>query len=495
MKLVTISRWLTPAGVTVAFYLLSPNVILWSQLILAFLLLMVPWVGYLRWKRKSTDKLPIFAIIAFMYWIYYALALFWGARTPSGSATLNERYVTDESITSSLFLAVVGVGAIWAGMQIGVGRYLIPRTVPELKSTSGASHYVRLLLVGGALMSLYDAAPYIAGEGGQQILAIAVTIVPLLAFCVLFQKLLKHKADAVDTILVLGFVALRLVGGLASGWLGSFAAIILVCAALFFAERRKIPRFVVVVVILFTLFFQVGKQEFRRVYWKNDSEASKIDRVKFWTEVSLNKWQEALSDTSGNALADALNSSLSRVSLLTQTANVIELTPSTVPYQYGTLYSYLVFTWIPRAIWPDKPSMNEANQFYQVAYGMSTEEGLESVSIGVGVLTEAYISFGTFGVLLIMFLMGIFYDLYRQLFFLKGSGFLMTGIGIAILPQMMTIESQMAAYLGGVVQQVLFTLVIFLPVFVWKRRGATSVEVSPSRRSSEFDVQGLRQSL
>jgi hypothetical protein len=461
--------WLPPVAVTLAFWLLSPNDILWLQLLLAFLLLVMPWVAYLNWKKKSDDKLPIFALFAFMYWVYYALALFWGARTPSGVATPSERSVSDTAISWSLGLAVIGISTLWLGMRTGLGRRLAPRRVPELRAGPRTRHYIRLLLVGGALLSLYDNTPYLAGEGGRQVLSMIITIVPLLAFCILFQKLLKGEAEFIDKMLVLGFFTLRLVSGLSSGWLGSFAAIILICAAMFVAERRRIPRFVVLVVILFTLFFQVGKQDFRKEYWKAEIETSKVDRVKFWTEVSLRKWQEAASDSSGSALAEAINSSLSRVSLLTQTANVIELTPSVVPYQYGQLYSYLLVTWVPRAIWPDKPSMSEANQFYQVAYGMSTQEGLEEISIAVGVLTEAYISFGLFGVVGIMFLMGIFYDVYRNLFFLKGSGFLMTGIGIALLPQMLAIESQMAAYLGGVVQQVVFTLLVFLPVFVWRK--------------------------
>jgi hypothetical protein len=280
---------------------------------------------------------------------------------------------------------------------------------------------------------------------------------------------LSGEAGQVDKLLVLGFLALRLVIGLSSGWLGSFALIILVCAAVYLAEKRRIPRLAFVVVVLFTLFFQVGKDEFRKAYWTTSSTpASKIDRVKFWTETSYKKWQEALSDPSGRALADAINQSLSRVSLLTQTANVADLTPSTVPYQGGQLYYYLVVTWIPRALWPDKPSVNDANQFYQVAYGMTSEEDLDKVAIAVGVMTEAYISFGWYGVVGIMFLIGVFYDVYRKILFSHNSGLLMVGLGLALLPQLINIESQMAVYLGGIVQQVIFTLLIFSPVIRWR---------------------------
>src|SRR5207237_5664241 len=140
---------------------------------------------------------------------------------------------------------------------------------------------------------------------------------------------------------------------------------------------------------------------------------------------SFDKWNDALSDSSGEAFRRALNPSVSRISLLNQSANVIDLTPAVVPYQYGWLYSYMAVTWIPRFVWPDKPSVSEANQYYQVAYGLTSEADLASVSIGVGFLTEAYISFAWPGIVGIMLLLGIFFDFYQNFFFSRGSGILL----------------------------------------------------------------------
>jgi hypothetical protein len=437
---------------------------------LALTLTAVPWVAYLNWKRNREEKLPIFALISFVYWIYYALPLFWGARTVASAETVFDVLISPDSISWSLVLAVTSVSVVWLGMRMRLGRRLVPARLPDLKNGPRSLHYLRLLLVGTTLLSAWESFPFLAGPGVRQPLTILVSIVPLAAFGILFSRVLAGEARQLDRIFILGFLLLRFVIGISSGWLGSFASIIVVCAAIYVVQRRRIPRFAFIVAIAFTLFFQVGKQEFRKVYWSNNTEASKADRVKFWTEASLAKWQDAFSDPTGAAFAEAVDTSLSRVSLLTQTANVVNLTPSTIPYQGGRLYSYLVVTWIPRAVWPDKPSINDANQFYQLAYGVSTHEGLEAVSIGVGVMTEAYISFGWAGVLVIMFLMGVFYDVYRNLFFVQSSGLLMTGLGIALLPQIINGEAQIAVYLAGLVQQVLLTLIIFSPVIRWKRQ-------------------------
>jgi hypothetical protein len=340
---------------------------------------------------------------------------------------------------------------------------------------------VRVLLIVGGVLGLSESLPFALTEGGRQAVTVLISLLPLLAFSILLRNWMRGEAPPIDKVLIVGFLVLRFLGGVASGWLGAFASVMVVCGAIYISERRKMPRLAVVLVIVFTLFFQVGKTEFRKTYWHAETaNASKLDRVTFWTETSLAKWRDALSDPTGDALKDALDASLSRVSLLTQTANVIDMTPSVVPYQNGDLYSFLLITWIPRALWPGKPSVNEANQFYQVAYGLSTEEDLANVSISIGVATEAYINFGWLGVAGIMFLIGVIFNCYQRMFFSATSGQLMSTVGIVLLPQIMGVESQMAIYLGGIVQQVLFTLLLMLPILRYRQL----IVGRKSRRSS-----------
>jgi hypothetical protein len=115
-------------------------------------------------------------------------------------------------------------------------------------------------------------------------------------------------------------------------------------------------------------------------------------------------------------------------------------------------------------VWPDKPSVSEANQYYQVAYGLTSEDDLGKVSISVGLLTEGYMNFGWAGVVGIMFLAGIFFDFYQRTFLSRTSGALMTGIGMILLPQFLAVESQLAQYVGGILQQVVVTLIVMLPI-------------------------------
>jgi hypothetical protein len=132
---------------------------------------------------------------------------------------------------------------------------------------------------------------------------------------------------------------------------------------------------------------------------------------------------------------------------------------------------------IPRFVWPDKPSVNEANRYYQLVFGLSTARNLNTVSIGAGCLTESYIGFGWPGVICIMFAIGIVLGIYERSFLAKDSSTLFLAIGVALLPGILGIEAQMSAYLGGVIQTVLLTMLVFLPVL---RRRSGKVRTAPA---------------
>lgn len=477
LKYERLSRsWLVPLTRAALLALLVTALLWWTRLnpvtagqaFLSYLLLVIPCFAYLRWKQQR-ETLPLFALIGFMYWIYYVLVLFWGDLTIQVARAPN-RLAPTGMLTSALLMCVVGLASLNLGMKARIGRKLIPGRLPEIKLAGFQRNYLRGVLVATALLSIFEPSLYSLGQGGRQILTIVTSFVPLLAFTLLLRLLLRQGATKFDKILIFGFMVTRMIVGLSSGWLGAGAALILITAMSYLAERRRLPRVAIIIVVLFSFFFQAGKTEFRATYWTGTAHASQLDRASFWLNVSFEKWRDALQDPSDEGLRRLANQSLSRVSLLTQSAHVLELTPSVVPYQNGTLYSYLFVTFVPRYFWPDKPSVSEANRFYQTAYGVTEEESLDSVAIGVGILTEAFINFGWMGVIGIMFLVGTFFDIYQRMLFGQSSGLLLSSLGIALLPQMLTLESQMAAYIGGLTQQILLSLVVLLPVIRWTRQ-------------------------
>lgn len=471
-----LSRLGLPALVTTFLWLTRSNEVSLVQVFLAVILIYIPWHGYIAWKSSRKNDLPVFSMIAFMYWLYYVLPLFWEPHTISEIYSPVRRELSADGIAKAMLMAVLGVGSLWLGMRARLGSRLAPRHL-SINLAPSRRPYIRVVLAVGCFLNVYDLAPYILGEGGRQLTTIVTSAVPMLAFVILFRDYLRGDSTQLDRIVMAAFVVSRLFNGLSSGWLGMSMSLIVVCGVVYLAERRRIPQVAFVLVMLFALFFQVGKEDFRKTYWKDESQGvaegptqgGRFERASFWVTRSFEKWGETFADPKVATLRDSITPSVSRIALLNQTANVLDLTPSMVPYQYGRLYSYLGVTLIPRFLWPDKPSVNESNQFYQVAYGLTAEEQLGQVSIAAGTLTEGYINFSWPGALGIMFLLGIFFDFYQTMFLSIKSGPLLQAVGVVLLPTFLSIESQLAQYLGGIVQEVVVILIVMLPAIKMTR--------------------------
>ncbi len=461
--------YLPPTLLTLFLWSTSDNDVTLISFICALVLLILPWYTYQQWRRGSREDLPLFSMISIIYWLYYAFPLFWGERTVL-QADVDDRLISESSITLAMVMVLLGVFSLMLGLRSRIGGLLKPSKLPYINLSSYRLHYIRAILSVGILVNLFDPSPYVFGEGGRQIVLTLATLIPTIAFAILFREFMRGNRTRFDTAMIAAYLLSRFIAGLSSGWLGVFISIIITCAAIYITERKKIPALMLVVAVFFMLFFQVGKEEFRKTYWLSDEETGKIERMEFWVNASLAKWGDALSDPSSKTIKEATYPSVSRLALLTQAGNVIDMTPAVVPYQYGSLYTYLFIGMIPRFVWPDKPSVNEANQFYQVAYGLTDEDNLDRVAISVGILTEGFMNFSWFGVVLIMFLLGVFCDFYQQTFLSRASGILMNGIGFVLLPQFLAIESQLAVYMGGIIQTLFLTFLIMLPIISFKSR-------------------------
>ena len=140
-----------------------------------------------------------------------------------------------------------------------------------------------------------------------------------------------------------------------------------------------------------------------------------------------------------------------------------------MPFQQGETYGFVAVTLVPRFLWPDKPSVNDANRFYQVGCCSTAENDLANVSIAVGSLAEGYINFGWPGVMGVMLFIGIILGIYQRTFVAAQSSTLFLALGLTLIPGFLAVESQLGQYLGGLIQQMALATAVFLPVA--QRRG------------------------
>jgi hypothetical protein len=82
-------------------------------------------------------------------------------------------------------------------------------------------------------------------------------------------------------------------------------------------------------------------------------------------------------------------------------------TPDLIPYYRGVSYSYFLVGWVPRLVWPDKPSALEGNNRMVIDYGVLSERAQTVTTAGLGLIPEAYANFGDTGIVVIMAVQGI----------------------------------------------------------------------------------------
>jgi hypothetical protein len=483
-----------PLIITAVLWATSLYEVSLPQVIAAFILSWIPWAAYREWFRGTRETIPLFALISAVYWLAYAVPLFWlkhGMHLVTG-----KHQISENAITQSLYLVVFGLGALKIGMAAAGRLRLLKSYKLDIHPNPGRWHYLRLVLLAAALLKV--AVPFdMLGGGGRQFLAIVETIVPSIAFVILLRYYLRGKAIPIDKVLLAGYAGMALVAGISSGWLGSFVGVAIMATAVYVYERRKFPLVLIMIGIPIVLFLQPGKEKFRQQYWRAGASESYVERFNFWMDSSWSAWGKPLLNADEEQARNLASETLGRLSLLQQTANVIESTPERVPYQNGRLYSYMFVSFVPRLFWPDKPSVNASNRWYQVAYRLTARENLNGVSIAVGYLPESYINFGWIGPPVLMFCLGIVLGLFDRIFLRPSSGLLLNSIGVSLLPGLLIVDAQLAQYIAGVGQQVAVALIALAPMFDLRRnelhRGTRSFFTpAPNYRDGRSALTGNR---
>ena len=150
-------------------------------------------------------------------------------------------------------------------------------------------------------------------------------------------------------------------------------------------------------------------------------------------------------------------SNLKRISLLESMSAAARLSEEK-GYKYGESYSSILFTLIPRFLWPNKPKTTSGVEFgYQS--GISGKNDTSSISVTY--LGESYYNFGFFGVFITMIVFLFMNYLYRLAYFRGNLVFLF--IFIMALKPYTYIGGELSPYFTGYLK----TLIMFLPVFLF----------------------------
>ncbi len=216
-------------------------------------------------------------------------------------------------------------------------------------------------------------------------------------------------------------------------------------ALTYWYARRKFPLKTIVVVLLISVFaiFPVYN-----AYRDTSRQAGTIERLDKTLE-GAQRW---------NSTIYAQNSMWAfarRVGMVQSVAAVLRYTGRWVDFCYGdTIILAPIGLFIPRILWPNKPSISIGRMFGEVFDLVNPTD--RWTQIGVTVVGELYWNFNMPGVILGMFLFGVGYRwFYRRYGEIVGNQPIRTAIYVTLLWNVVGIEGNVAMLLSGAIRALL----------------------------------------
>lgn len=382
----------------------------WGEVFFGVLLLIAciyPCAQYYSHRETGLPTLPVFCLA---YAMQFAFPVF----THDDTFQLfggDVRYLSEGEVVAALIIAIAGICSLQIGyywFQKSSYKKAVPVAHLPLNKRRALTYCV---LVGIFLPLLFTFQGVIPEEFQQPLSSILHLLQNqvLVVIGILGWLYYSRHGSRVYGFWLYGLVLIASMRGVSGGSLEEALVPIGVLFVVKWLYTRRVPITPIIATALLVVFLSPVKSDYRQQTWQGENpdlaEQSSLLRGTAWISSAVDYWQDTFAGS--RDLAEATSSATSRADFIHQVAYIYSMTPSVVPYQYGKTYSFFAVSFIPRILWPDKPTAGSANGFYAVTYGVTSEEGAKTTTFGVSILGEAFINFGWAGVVFVMLLQGI----------------------------------------------------------------------------------------
>jgi hypothetical protein len=387
--------------------------------LLATILLALCCYPTARYLARGERGVPVLSILCLSYALQFAIPIF--SREPEIDLVFGAASLKDADVSAALLLSVLGVGMLQAGYY-SVNSERFARAIPFINLHLNEKKAIIYCLLVGALLPVFLGLRPILSESVSSQFSAAFGLLEnqqLVVIGILGWIVYSGRGKKWHKVLLYAIVGVAVWRGISSAFLEKAIIPVAVLLVTKWLYGKRLSALSITAIMAIILFLSPAKASYRSAVWFDQSSAaensnSPLGSAYLWVSQAAEYWADTLSGE--RDFAEATSSAAYRTDLIHQFAHIISLTPEVVPYQYGSTYSFFAVAFIPRAIWPDKPKAGSANDFFAVAYGITTEEGIKRVTYGVSLLGEGYINFGFFGVMFIMALQGGVLTLLQRIF-------------------------------------------------------------------------------
>jgi hypothetical protein len=441
----------------------------WQRL-LAWGIFCVAGVPFFHAISSRWRGVPILPLVAGQYIVFFALPVFFedAVRTLDGWITPDSAAIDMTLFCALLSFISIGLGYMFAG-KIFRFRVSFLHFAPSPRKLF---LYAVITLVGGILLA-FGQGSILGWEPGSLVRPISVILsadlgVAILA-CLYYQDLLARWQQLVAIFLVLVSVII----GFSGGMFQSAVQPLLIWAVCRWVIRGKAPVAALIVIGAAFFIIQPVKGSYRSIALLSGRTFTTSEKVTIYVKLLQDQWLTPDNSAGKSTIVhESRQSAKKRLSLLMATAHYVEWTPYPFPYRNGSTLGYLVYGWIPRALWPDKPIAQEANKLLPVDYNVQSVTNQNTTMFGVGHVAEAYVNFGLFGIMPLFFALGALYRVPQKLLERRPST-ATVAIFVATAVLMVPIGSSISDAFGGFLQQI-FVQGLLLRFFTVERRNRIS---------------------
>ena len=425
----------------------------------ALLALGITWLGFFPSLQYLSDRkrppIPFFPLVGLFYATSFGLPMF--AHVKHSNSRLSGN-VTEQALILVL-LGILGINIAFYVSKFYLWQKVTPIQLSESYSRS------KLLTLLWLFQGLYIAFRYIPFI--QTIPSVGQLLSPMgyVAYGVFYIIWSRGQLPAFQAWILLGVcVPLDIINRFSSGLLAELMILGLFMVIIIWYERKRIPVIFISITMLFYLTFSPIKAEYRHLTWNQKfSQASAIEKASLFIDLTIKHYQGVMTSSQVNNYDDSANSANSdvveRSAHILVFSDVMEKTPTIVPYWNGETYLPFLTSFIPRALWPDKPVEKVGNQFGKRYHYLDSTDKITSVNLPW--IVEMFVNFGTLGVLIGMPLVGMFLAFLEQKLNSPGMGPLEVVIGATVLFGLVYQESNFSLLMGGVLNLTLALYILF----------------------------------
>lgn len=345
------------------------------------------------WSRPyGTVGLPIcYATLLFM--IHFGAFIYllpW--YDPQADASIGSMGFNINEVSTGYAMTTIGMVAFTFGVILSESIFTVKHKPSNLNIKSTLTYGRQLVAIGAIfffvifpISSRLPSGAAIANAG----MNLSVIGLCLLAFTSLGQftaqrirVILATLSIPSITILLLGFVGY-----------GVSALINIASFTLCFVRGKwwHVPVAGCIFYLMLCLYVSYisGREEIRGVVWRG---ASYVERFQIITEKAL---EAQLFDPLNNKHLAMIDGRLNQNTLVGRSVYYMRATNK--DHAMGQSLYVAAVAWIPRIVWPNKPSFGGSGKLVSEYTGMIFDE---STSVGVGLVLELYLNFGVTGVVL-----------------------------------------------------------------------------------------------